>query len=206
MQFIIPIYTRWDNRMDVHENTIMKEIPKSGMVYRSERLNRVQTNILVFFEPSSIDYATRNRVSSFFFNQTRKEGTCATGCKSRGRKREEGEKPRRKRLVSPVLFLPCSGRCPIKSLVLATPIKTLLNIHPSHTRVSSSKRDSNGTGRFLLLLVLVHICPEQTRSRRVIKLTLIIRARSFIANYETYSSFHCTLSVTSASRDRKSVV
>lgn len=35
MQFINPI--RWDNRIEAYENTIMKQIPKSGMVYRFER-------------------------------------------------------------------------------------------------------------------------------------------------------------------------
>lgn len=108
MQFIFPI--RWDNRIEAHENTIIKQIPKSGMVYRFERyadsLNYVQTNILVFFEPSSIDYATRNRVSSFFFNRCERVESVREDERGEG---ERGEKPRGKRLVILVLSFPMSN-------------------------------------------------------------------------------------------------
>lgn len=80
-----------------------------------------------------------------------------------------------------------------------TPIKTLLNIHP--TRVSSSKRNSNGAARSVSLspspppLAFVYLL--RTNDSVVIKLTLINRTRSLIAHYGTCLSLRRVFSKTS---------
>lgn len=71
MRFIIPIVYIYikDTRINVHENTIMKfkSLEMYRALFQEVKTAFKQTNILVFFEPSSIDYATQNRVSNFFF-------------------------------------------------------------------------------------------------------------------------------------------
>lgn len=108
--------------------------------------------------------------------------------RERRRRREKAcrrETARKTVSKSRVLSFPCNGRCPIKSLVLATPIKTLLNIHSSRVYRRQSEIQ---IAPVLLSFSYITICSEQTRSRFVIKLTLIIRTKYFFVNYGTYLS------------------
>lgn len=88
---------------------------------------RAQTNILISFEPSLIDYVIQR------FRERARGG--GGGDRGERKKREETKGAET-----------AAERCPIKPFEPSTPIKTLLNIH--RPCVSLAKRISNGARSF----------------------------------------------------------
>lgn len=91
---------------------------------------RAQTNILISFEPSLIDYVIQ---------RFRERG----GEEKEEEEMDRGERKKREGMKGAET---AAERCPIKPFEPSTPIKTLLNIH--RPCVSLAKRISNGARSF----------------------------------------------------------
>lgn len=143
-------------------------------------------NIFIFFQPS-IYYARRDRAvcsfsigskimtkNAFIFRREDERVRWKRGVDEKDKEKKrggEGEREIRRNRSGGHVVLSRSTRCPIKPFEPVTPIKSLLNIYP--TRVSSSKRNSNGAAFALspssplsLFSSLFRVFAPNKRSRR----------------------------------------